>query len=144
MNAGRRWPPWLVGLGIAFGVLVLAPLLLYGLLVLLPDPDDGGWREHVRARIAAVPPDGDAGRGALLYARHCAVCHEAAAYAPLREVARWAGTRRPGQDARAYLIESIIDPQAYVAPSPGRLNVMPQTPVSPAEVADLVAHLLSR
>lgn len=119
------------------------------------------------ARAQKPASRGDATRGGQLFARlPCASCHditkpwpggdicpnlgniatEAARIVKLREY------RGRAKDAAGYIRESILDPNAYVVPGAAyRMadgqSVMPKTfarTLSPAEIDDLVAFLLTR
>ena len=59
--------------------------------------------------------------------------------------ARLAGSRKPGMSAAEYILESVRDPEAFVAPEnrrgmPGNLA----TVLSPDEIRNVVAYLVSR
>jgi nitric oxide reductase subunit C len=110
---------------------------------------------------------GDAGRGATLYARlPCASCHDITKPWPggdicpnlgniATEAARIVRTREyrgRATDAAGYIRESILEPDAYLVPGANYRqadgqSVMPKdfgTTLTPAEVDDLVAFLLTR
>jgi nitric oxide reductase subunit C len=118
---------------------------------------------------AQTPPPaaGDAKRGEQLFARlPCASCHDIRKRAPggdvcpnLGNIATEAGRkvrrrdyRGKARDAAGYIRESILEPNAYIVPGKnyrmetGR-SVMPEDvggTMSPAELDDLVAFLLTR
>lgn len=87
----------------------------------------------------------------------CIACHtiegvSTGAVGPeLNQVGTVAETRVPGQSAEDYIHTSIVDPNAFIVPDcpPGPCaspSVMPSTfgeTLSPGEIADLVAYLLS-
>ena len=88
---------------------------------------------------------------ALFRNRGCAGCHEAqgpGGSAPgLAAPEGWAGQRRPGMSAEAYLAESIRDPQAFVSPEfrphPAQpLQAMPDLELTEVEIEAVVAYLL--
>jgi cytochrome c oxidase subunit 2 len=100
----------------------------------------------------SAKPGGDATRGAQLFnSQGCSGCHaiqgQGGQVGPnLTGIGAAAATRRPGQDAAAYLREAITDPNAYVAPG-YQPNVMPgnygQT-LRPGQLDDLIAYLLAQ
>lgn len=105
------------------------------------------------AGVMSIPPrrgsiDLIAGRDT--FRAHCGGCHFAKMGFPahqgpnLYEIGRTAATRKPGLSATDYILESILDPTAFVAPSsrPG----MPRNVVanlSPDQVRNIVAFLAS-
>lgn len=92
--------------------------------------------------------------GAVLFqAKGCSSCHEGpdspariGGFPSLKDVASFAGTRRAGLSAAAYVAESIREPWAFISPafrpSGGPTTAMPALAVSDAEVDALVAYLL--
>ena len=95
------------------------------------------------AAVAAGEVDG----AWVFQVKGCAGCHvgQHGRYPDLRHAADWAGERRPGMSAEAYLAESIRDPGAFAAPNGWTVDgrpTMPDLDVSDAEVDALVAYLL--
>jgi mono/diheme cytochrome c family protein len=89
-------------------------------------------------------------RGRQVYReKSCATCHrigsDGATIGPaLTHVGSVAGTRRPGQSAEEYLIESLRDPGAYIVP--GYPDTMPRGQdrgMTQEDFDDLVQYLLS-
>lgn len=116
-----------------------------------------GWVHHagrtaarVYQRMAVDPSRAALGRGVFVRVG-CRDCHEVRDLAgdrgrlgpALDGVAVRAAMRRVGQDAQAYLFESIESPGAYVVE--GYLNAMPalRERMTDQECADLVAFLLT-
>ena len=110
------------------------------------------------ALVTALPP-GDAENGRRLFAtRGCSACHGSletvggATLGPeLAGVHAEAAARRPGMTAAQYLYESMLEPDAFVAPrcaggrpcaSPSAMPAFDRT-LEPSEAADLVAALLA-
>ena len=94
---------------------------------------------------AAAAVDG----AALFRLKGCAQCHDgpdssavAAVGPPLVGAATWAGTRRPGLDAEAYVRQSIRTPGAFAAA--GSTFGMPTLVLTDEEVDRLVNYLLDR
>ena len=98
----------------------------------------------------ASPPATAAVDGATLFRlKGCAQCHDgpdstavAAVGPPLVGAATWAGTRRPGLDAEAYVRESIRTPDAFAAASSP--FEMPTLALTDEEVDRLVDYVLGR
>jgi mono/diheme cytochrome c family protein len=117
----------------------------------------GHWNE-VQPLVAAgaptpdVPEAGGTGdvlaRG-LFLSKGCAACHTIQEIPAARgntgpnlsDVGRNAGTRKPGTDAKAYITESILQPEAFL--SPGFQNLMPsfRGQLTPEEQDALVDYL---
>lgn len=81
----------------------------------------------------------------------CASCHngpQTTARMPvapsLADVAAWAGERKPGLSAAAYLTESIFNPPVFVPPAfvQNGPTEMPSLNLTDEEVDALVAYLL--
>jgi nitric oxide reductase subunit C len=79
-----------------------------------------------------IPPTltPDQARGQQVFAINCASCHatqpDMLIVGPsLAGIARLAAERAPGEDARDYLVASILDPDAYIVP--GFNDLMPKT-----------------
>jgi mono/diheme cytochrome c family protein len=101
-------------------------------------------------RESAAAPAVLDGHG-LFVANGCSSCHtgpdttsEVNAGPPLVDAAGWAGARRPGMDAAAYLAESIREPAAFFSPAAQGGAAMPLLNVTPDEVDRLVDYLLER
>jgi mono/diheme cytochrome c family protein len=91
----------------------------------------------------------------LFHAKGCASCHdgpESAAliggFPPLLDATDWAGQRRPEMTARAYLAESILEPNAFISPAfaggNGPATAMPSLTLTPDETDALIDYLLSK
>jgi hypothetical protein len=104
-----------------------------------------------------APGTGDATLdGATLFrVKGCSVCHDGPdtlstygfqSVPPLVEARTWAGTRRPGVTAAAYLRESVLDPSAFRSPlwraPDGPLEAMPVLALTGDEVDAIAAYLL--
>ena len=96
----------------------------------------------------AAHGDLDTNEGRQQFQARCAVCHavnpgESALLGPnLAQIGRSGATRRPPLSAPAYILESIIEPDAYRAP--GANGVMPANLVqdlSEASIRNLVAYV---
>ena len=91
----------------------------------------------------------EAVKGKQVFTQYCAACHDAAndlvVVGPsLVGLATRAGDREPGKDARAYIEESILTPDAYTVE--GFDNLMPKTfekTLSEEEFNSLIAFLLT-
>lgn len=90
----------------------------------------------------------DVNAGRELFEQNCAVCHSlnpnglAGAGPNLAEIGRTGAERRPGMDAVSYILESIVDPPAYLVPESH--GVMPPSlaaQFSAEDVRNLVALL---
>ena len=146
--AGRR----VIGLA---GLLALASVAVFAI---------GG---DVGSPTSAAAAAGDAKRGEQLFARlPCASCHDITKPWPggdvcpnlgniATEAARIVKLRAykgKARDAAGYIRESIVDPNVYIVPGPNYRtaegqSVMPKDvarALSPAELDDLVAFLLTR
>lgn len=105
------------------------------------------------AAVMSIPPDTrgiDIVSGQELFTVHCGSCHFARAgfpehHAPnLHDIGMTGGSRKPNQSAAAYILESILDPPAFIAPvgRPGMpLNLAAE--LDPEEVRDIVGFLAS-
>lgn len=91
----------------------------------------------------------------LFRAKGCASCHDGpdstariGSFPPLLDAADWAGQRRPAMTARAYLAESINEPNAFISPTfaggNGPTTAMPNLTLAPGEVDALIDYLLSK
>lgn len=106
------------------------------------------------AGYMSIPPDSkgiDIVEGRDLFRAHCGSCHFATAGFPsphgpnLFEIGKTGARRRPGMSAPAYILESILEPSAFLAPSsrPGMpVNVGAQLP--PEKIRNIVGFLASR
>lgn len=105
-------------------------------------------------------PRGDAASGARLYATtlSCSSCHgrpETAGSATLgpdlADLARTGATRREGLDAADYIYESLLDPDAFIAPTCAGGRPCPRPSAMPPygermslqDMADILAYLTS-
>lgn len=90
----------------------------------------------------------------LFQTKGCAGCHDgpdstalAGGFPSLIGADEWAGDRRPGMSADEYLTESIVEPSVFTSPAfTGGVrptNGMPNLTLTPDEVDELVAYLLS-
>jgi cytochrome c551/c552 len=87
--------------------------------------------------------------GKVVFTRECAACHSLLADTiivgpSMKGIAGQAGARVADQDARAYLLSSIIDPGGYVLE--GYQNLMPTnfgTRLTGEEIDALVAFMLT-
>lgn len=107
--------------------------------------------ETVTAGPSSVAPiSATTDRGRMLFAtKGCVGCH---IHAEIPAARMWVGpdltglasraaTRLPGTDARAYVRQSLRDPNAYRVP--GFSSTMPQLGLSDDEIESLAAFLLS-
>ncbi len=106
------------------------------------------------AAVMSIPADTrgiDIVAGGDLFAIHCAPCHFSKVGFPahlgpnLHDIGRSAATRKPNQSAAEYILESILDPSAFVAPS-GRPGMPPDVAVEldSEGIRNLVGYLASR
>jgi mono/diheme cytochrome c family protein len=117
------------------------------------------WSDRRDASDGTTPADPTAtavAGSSLFLAKGCAACHgaldgagDASSFhvAPsLAGAAEWAGERRSGLDAEAYLRESISDPGVFMSPAwsaaGGPTTGMPTLVVTDAELTALVDYLL--
>lgn len=90
-----------------------------------------------------------ASQGKELFTRECASCHSLLANTvivgpSMNSIAQRAGSRVPNQDARTYLLASIIDPGSYLVA--GFQDLMPASfgkRLTGEEIDALVAYLLT-
>ena len=106
------------------------------------------------AGVMSIPPNTrgiDIAEGRDLFRAHCGSCHFAkmgfpAHHGPnLHEIGRTGARRREKMSAPAYILESVLDPSAYVAPSsrPG----MPQNvaaELAPEQLRNIIGFLSGR
>jgi putative heme-binding domain-containing protein len=106
------------------------------------------------AAFMSIPPNTrgiDTVAGGELFTTHCASCHFTRVGLPahlgpnLHEIGSLAATRKPNQSAAEYILESILDPFAFIAPS-GRPIMPPNVAdeLDPNEIRNLVGYLASR
>jgi len=123
--------------------MLVAGVLLVGTWFAWPGPTGRSAPVHA----------GEASDGAALFlSKGCATCHDGPDTASTLDVGpslavapTWAGTRRPGLSATAYLRESILSPAVFVSPAFVPRDALPHMPVleiSPSEADALVAYLL--
>lgn len=107
-----------------------------------------GGTQALMARGQTAPAHYDNVRAMQVFASRCAACHSTGSVAVerlgpnLADVGRTAAARRPGQSASAYLLESLLDPPAFIAP--GEKAVMPAgivADLTDREIRSLVAYL---
>jgi mono/diheme cytochrome c family protein len=103
------------------------------------------------AESSSGSPAPTASGATLFQAKGCAGCHAGpdssprfAAYPPLTNASAWAGDRREGMDARAYLAESIRTPGVFVSPAfrDEGPSPMPALGLSDPEIDALIDYLL--
>lgn len=99
--------------------------------------------------MAQFSPEETAGARIFTGKGGCVGCHNAGsgggATGPnLSQVATTAGERKPGMDASAYLHESLINSQAFLVPGYGPLMPSYQGTLTPQEIDQVVAFLLTR
>lgn len=100
-------------------------------------------------------PPGDAGAGDTLFHQkigglpECSSCHSLdgtrGTGPSLQGLSAVAGTRRSGEDATTYTMNSILSPGQYIVP--GFSNLMPAAygqQLSRQQLADLIAYVLSQ
>lgn len=116
----------------------------------------GPAKREALSTAKMLPPDATRGK-AVFMTSGCGACHRLAdanavgtVGPPLDGIAALAGTRKPGMDARAYIDESIVSPDAYIVQGfPGPPSPMPKSFRGPVgtmgdqEYVDLLAYLLS-
>lgn len=94
-----------------------------------------------------LPETGDIANGETLFeAQNCSACHvEGASGAPqLEGLSERADTTVEGQSAREYVFYSVVEPSQHIVEGYG--NAMPNRydeRMTPQEIADLIAYLLS-
>ena len=144
----------------------IAELAAYGTLAILlgmashaPEPPPAASSASTDVPLAQSPrtiavepsPTAGAQRGALLFAaKGCVGCHIHAALPHARmqvgpnltELAARAGTQVAGLDARAYIRQSLREPDAYRATTISSA-VMPVIPMTDEQLESLTAFLLS-
>jgi hypothetical protein len=134
---------------------VIRPAALLSAAVLMLVAGGSAWRRsEPAARPAATSAAANLAGAAVFRAKGCASCHDGpdstalarGAFPSLAEAGSWAGDRRPGMSAEAYLQESIRRPSAFISPafdpSSAATAAMPTLTMSSAEVDAVVAYLL--
>jgi len=124
-------------------VLVLGAVTIVGLRSTAADPG----AVPASPAAASTPPGAD-----LFRAKGCVGCHDGPDAADsdvdvgpdLRLVSAVGAQRVAGLDARAYVRQSIQEPQAFVVPGfePDPVGLMPALPLTAAEIDALVAWLV--
>lgn len=105
------------------------------------------------AAFMSIPPDTrgiDIVSGRDLFRAHCGSCHFARVGFPahhgpnLHDIGKSGASRQPYQSAPEYILESILDPAAFVAPS-GRPGMPPNVAaeLAPHDVRNIVGFLAS-
>lgn len=108
----------------------------------------------ITSAVMSIPADTcgiDLHAGSESFERHCRACHFAKAGFPahvgpnLHDIGKTAGTRRPNQSAAGYILESILDPPAFISPD-GRPGMQPDVAkeLDPEEIRNIVGFLASR
>ena len=103
------------------------------------------------ATVMSIPPDThgiDTVTGRDLFRAHCGSCHFAkegfpAHHGPnLHDIGRTAQNRKPNQTSAEYILESILDPSAFISPS-GRPGMPPNvaSDLAPDEIRNIVGFL---
>ena len=106
------------------------------------------------AGYMSLPPNTrgiDVAAGAELFSIHCASCHFVSPGRPahlgpnLHDIGRSAASRKPECSATEYILESILDPEAFVAPS-GRPGMPTDVAaeLAPDAIRNLVGFLASQ
>ena len=109
------------------------------------------WGRGNRDAVASPNLDG----ASLFAAKGCSTCHTGPDTSAVIDVApslqaapAWAGGRKPGTSAAAYLAESMAAPGAFISPvfigGAGPTTGMPQLRLTTDEIDALVAYLLHR
>jgi putative heme-binding domain-containing protein len=103
--------------------------------------------------IMSIPPNTrgiDIVAGQELFSVHCGSCHFAnlgppAHHGPnLHDIGKKGALRRPNQTAARYILESILDPNAFVSPS-GQPGMPPNiaAELAPEEIRNLIGFMAS-
>lgn len=106
------------------------------------------------ATIMSIPPNTrgiDIVAGRDLFRSQCGSCHFAKTGFPahlgpnLHDIGKSGATRKPNQSAAQYILESILNPSAFVAPS-GRPGMPPNVAaeLDPHDIRNIVGFLASR
>jgi nitric oxide reductase subunit C len=111
-------------------------------------------RDSSTAAPSSGRPAGNVAQGKKIFNKvaspPCSACHSIEAGVTLvgpslANVGATAGTTEPGMSAEAFLRESLVDPNAYLASGFGP-NIMPATygtQLTEKQIDDLVAYLMS-
>jgi mono/diheme cytochrome c family protein len=109
---------------------------------------DRGEGETVADGPTTVVADG----AQLFRAKGCASCHDgpdstaqSVDFPSLADAPSWAGDRRTGMSAAAYIAQSIREPGAFISPAwvgGGPTTAMPQLGLTEAEIDAIVGYLL--
>lgn len=102
----------------------------------------------------SIPPDTagvDVAEGRHLFVAHCGPCHfdrqsMPAHHAPnLFQIGRTAAGRKPNQSAAEYLLESVLEPDAFIAPGgrPGMPSGITES-LAPDQIRNLIGYLAGR
>lgn len=138
-------PPVLLVLVLLGAISVVFVIIL---LTSSNETDTGMTPEDYNTRGAELTAMGNAENGALLVvSKTCTACHrdESGSVGPsFIGLADYAGTVRPGYTAEGYILESILDPGAYLYDN--YTNSMPAlgTTLSEQELADIMAFLMTQ
>ena len=141
-NFPGRWRLPYIALCVAFFLAMMSAVVVFG-------REQGELHKTETEAHAATPaPVGDAAAGKVQFTKSgCVACHT---FAPagstgtvgpnLNDLTAEAAAAKQPLDK--FIQTSIVDPNAYIAPG-YQPNVMPQLPLTKAQVADLVAFLTS-
>ncbi len=105
------------------------------------------------AAFMSIPPEThgiDVNSGHELFTVHCESCHFTKAGFPahigpnLFDIGMSAATRKPNESAAKYILESIVDPNAFIAPG-GRPGMPPNVAagLDPKDIRNIVGYLAS-
>jgi cytochrome c oxidase subunit 2 len=135
---GRRRNLYLVVCA-AFFVAMLGAVLVFG--------KEAKAKEGSATTTTAAAGDPAAGK-ALFTSSGCAACHTFKPAGATGKVgpaldSLTASAAKAGQPVDQFIATSITDPNAYIAPGYPKPSAMPALPLTPAQVADLVAFLSS-
>jgi len=154
--AGRQRSTWVWAAGIGAALLVCAALTgasiyVYQAATAQPGTLGGPPAVPTLVEFASLPPGVAADGQRLFSGSACTACHSllpnTVVVGPsLAGVGARALGRKPDYTADEYLLESIVNPNAYIVQGFNR-NIMPgtfQTQFSDQELGDLVAFLLTQ
>jgi nitric oxide reductase subunit C len=156
-EAGPGWRrPLLLALGVLVALLVCAALAgaaiyIYQAATAQPGSLGGPPAEVTPVEFASLPAGAAADGQQLFSEGPCSACHslipdQKIVGPSLAGVGTRAPGRKPDYTAEEYLLESIINPNAYIVKGFSR-NIMPgtfQSQFSDQDLADLVAFLLTQ
>ncbi len=132
-------------------LVMLGAISVVFLIVLLTssnETDPGMTPEDFNTRGAELVALGNAENGAaLIVSKTCSACHreESGSVGPsFIGIVDYAGTLRSGYTAEGYILESILDPGAYLYDN--YTDSMPAlgTQLSDQELADVMAYLMTQ